>query len=282
MKIWAVANQKGGVGKTTTAVTLAGQLAAEGQRCLLVDLDPHGSTTTYFGLDPDSIDVSVYTLFKDRADKRPRTHYRDVLRATAFENLTLLPAATALATLDRQLGAQDGMGLVLAQTLTDLSPHFDYALIDCPPMLGVLMVNALAACHQLLIPVQCEFLALKGLERMLHTLKMISRARGGEVPRLIVPTMFDRRTRASGDALQVLLERYANEIWNRVIPIDTQFREASKAGRPLSLWQPRSRGAVAYRLLLDTLLQRPSAPDDTERSGDLLNDDQDQDGQAYA
>lgn len=90
MNIWAVANQKGGVGKTTTAVTLAGQLAAEGQRTLMVDLDPHGSLTTYFGFDPDSIDISVYTLFKDRADRRPRTHYRDVLRATAFENLTLL------------------------------------------------------------------------------------------------------------------------------------------------------------------------------------------------
>ena len=256
MKIWAVANQKGGVGKTTTAVTLAGQLAAEGQRTLLVDLDPHGSLTTYFGFDPDDIDLSVYTLFKDRADRRPRTHYRDVLRTTAFENLTLLPAATALATLDRQLGAQDGMGLVVAQTLKDLQAHFDQVLIDCPPMLGVLMVNALAACHSLLIPVQCEFLALKGLERMLHTLKMISRARGGEVPRVIVPTLYDRRTRASADALQVLRERYGNEVWPEVIPVDTQFREASKLGRPLSLWQPRARGSLAYRALLDTLLGR--------------------------
>ncbi len=268
MNIWAVANQKGGVGKTTTAVTLAGLLAAEGQRTLLVDLDPHGSLTTYFGLDPDNIDISVYTLFKDRADKRPRSHYRDVLRATNFENLTLLPAATALATLDRQLGAQDGMGLVLAQTLTDLNPHFDQVLIDCPPMLGVLMVNALAACHKLLIPVQCEFLALKGLERMLHTLQMISRARGGNVPRLIIPTMYDRRTRASSEALQVLRERYASEVWGSVVPVDTQFREASKAGRPLSLWQPQSRGAQAYLALLDQLLERPSAVTNTPEDFD--------------
>jgi chromosome partitioning protein len=258
MKIWAVANQKGGVGKTTTAVTLAGQLAAEGQRTLMIDLDPHGSLTTYFGLDPDSIDISVYILFKDRADRRPRTHYRDVLRATACENLTLLPASTALATLDRQLGAQDGMGLVMAQTLADLRPHFDYVLIDCPPMLGVLMVNALAACHTLLIPVQCEFLALKGLERMLHTLTMINRARGNAVPRVIVPTLYDRRTHASADALQVLRERYGSELWPKVIPVDTQFREASKAGRPLSLWQPRARGSLAYLALLDSLLGRSS------------------------
>jgi len=129
MNIWAVANQKGGVGKTTTAVTLAGLLAAEGRRTLLVDLDPHGSLTTYFGLDPDGIAVSMYTLFKDRADRRPRTHYRDVLHATAYENLTLLPAATALATLDRQLGAQDGMGLVLAQTLAELRPQQVQAVV---------------------------------------------------------------------------------------------------------------------------------------------------------
>jgi chromosome partitioning protein len=259
VKIWAVANQKGGVGKTTTAVTLAGQLAAEGQRVLMVDLDPHGSLTSYFRFDPDSIETSVYTLFKDRSDRRPRDHYRDLLRQTEYENLTLLPAATALATLDRQLGAQDGMGLVLTQALRDLQAHYDHVFIDCPPMLGVLMVNALAACDRLLIPVQCEFLALKGLERMLHTLKMISRARGGEVPRLIVPTMYDRRTRAAGEALQVLVERYGPEVWSSVIPIDTQFREASTVGRPLSLWQPRARGAQAYRSLLDHLLERPSS-----------------------
>ena len=261
MKIWAVANQKGGVGKTTTAVTLAGQLTAEGQRVLMVDLDPHGSLTTYFRLDPDSIETSVYTLFKDRAERRPRNHYRDLLRPTDYDNLTLLPAATALATLDRQLGAQDGMGLVLTQTLSDLQAHYDHVFIDCPPMLGVLMVNALAACHRLLIPVQCEFLALKGLERMLHTLKMVSRARGGEVPRLVVPTMYDRRTRAAAETLQILIERYGSEVWPSVIPIDTQFREASKLGRPLPIWQPRARGAQAYLSLLDTLLERPSSGD---------------------
>ncbi|MAT64041.1 MAG: cobalamin biosynthesis protein CobQ [Gammaproteobacteria bacterium] len=255
-KIWAVANQKGGVGKTTTAVTLAGQLSAEGERVLLIDLDPHGSLTTYFGQDPDGIELSVYTLFKDRADKRSEPRYDQVLLETAFENLFLLPASTALATLDRQLGAEEGMGLVIARALQDLDARFDYVFIDCPPMLGVLMVNALAACDQLLIPVQCEFLALKGLERMLHTLKMIARARGESPAHLIVPTMYDRRTRASGEALEVLRQRYPELLWSEVIPVDTQFREASKAGKPLSLSQRSARGARAYVRLLDHLLQR--------------------------
>ncbi|HSH29071.1 MAG TPA: ParA family protein [Thiohalobacter sp.] len=258
-KIWAVANQKGGVGKTTTAVTLAGQLSAEGGRVLLIDLDPHGSLTTYFGQDPDGIELSVYTLFKDRAEKRPQPRYDQVLLETAFENLSLLPASTALATLDRQLGAEAGMGLVIARALQDLEARFDYVFMDCPPMLGVLMVNALAACDQLLIPVQCEFLALKGLERMLHTLKMIARARGESPAHLIVPTMYDRRTRASGEALEVLRQRYPERLWSELIPVDTQFREASKAGKPLSLFQRSARGARAYGRLLDCLLQRATA-----------------------
>ncbi|HEB99152.1 MAG TPA: ParA family protein [Thiotrichales bacterium] len=255
-RVWAVANQKGGVGKTTTTVTLAGQLAREGHRVLMFDLDPHGSLTTYFRQDPDTIEWSVYTLFKDRAEGREMPRYGRVLSKTGTENLWLMPASTAQATLDRQLGAEEGMGLVIARAVRDLSDRFDYVFLDCPPMLGVLMVNALAACDQLVIPVQTEFLALKGLERMLHTLQMVMRARHQQVPHLVVPTMFDRRTRASTEALQALRERHAEALWDDLIPVDTQFREASKAGVPLSCWRPSSRGARAYARLADTLLGR--------------------------
>jgi chromosome partitioning protein len=253
VKAWAVANQKGGVGKTTTAVTLAGLLAAQGHATLLVDLDPHGSLSTYFGFDPDAAQASVYNLFEAQAGGN-RCDYEQLLRPTAWDRLHVMPASTALATLDRQLGSQEGMGLVLARTLQSLQDRFEFAFIDCPPMLGVLMVNALAACDRLLIPVQTEFLALKGLERMVHTLDMIQRARGNRVQYTIVPTLFDRRTRASVDSLRVVRERYGVDVWPGVIPVDTQFREASKAGMPLSLYQPRSRGALAYGQLLDTLL----------------------------
>ncbi len=252
MKVWSVANQKGGVGKTTTAVSLSGLLAARGHNTLMVDLDPHGSLTSYFGYDPDSIEHSVYTLFQESGDARPPVE--QIVRPTRHERLSLLPASTALATLDRQLGTQEGMGLVIGRALVELANRYDYVLIDCPPVLGVLMINALAASSNLLIPVQTEFLALKGLERMLRTLAMVTKARRRPLNYLIVPTMFDRRTRASLESLQALRTTYPEMLWRSVIPVDTQFREASREGVPISFLNPHARGSVAYTALLATLL----------------------------
>jgi chromosome partitioning protein len=258
VNIWAVSNQKGGVGKTTTAVNLGGLLAEQGKRVLLIDLDPQGSMTSYFRLNPDGIEDSVYSLFEAQATESSVGPLEKLLQSTTLDGLSLLPASTAMATLDRQLGAQGGMGLVIKQATARLQHRFDYVLMDCPPMLGVLMVNALAACHQLLIPVQTEFLALKGLERMLRTLQMISRSRGDGLPYTIIPTFFDRRTRASLDALRSLRDQHADHLWPRVIPIDTQFREASKAGVPINAHNPEARGCHAYASLLRWLERRPA------------------------
>ncbi len=249
MKIWAVANQKGGVGKTTTAVSLGGVLAQRGYRVLILDIDPQGSLTSYFRYSPDDLESSIFTLFQNQS-----VNPYSLVRPTRFEGLHILPATIGLATLDRQLGAKSGMGLVINKALKAMSDKYDYALIDCPPMLGVLMVNAMAACDHLVIPVQTEFLALKGLERMLKTLSMITRSRSIRLPYTIVATMFDRRTRASTETLRLLRTRYTDELWNSVIPVDTQFREASRMGVPLPMLLPQSRGVIAYEHLLDTLL----------------------------
>ncbi|MCG6967366.1 MAG: ParA family protein [Chromatiaceae bacterium] len=258
MRVWAVANQKGGVGKTTTTVALGGLLAAWGFRTLMIDIDPHGSLSSYFRLDPDTLEQSSYSLFEAVAEKRPLDPCGLVV-PTGTEGLSLIPAAVALATLDRQSGRLDGLGLVLRRAVVQLRDHFDYILIDCPPVLGVLVINALAACERLIVPVQTEFLAIKGLERLQHTLKMVTRARSTPLDVVVVPTFFDRRTRASHDSLEVLRRDHAAQLWDDVIPVDTRFREASRVGLPPAIFDPRARGVEAYARLLEKLVQQPAA-----------------------
>ncbi len=253
MKVWTIANQKGGVGKTTSTVSLGGLLAGWGFRVLLVDMDPHGSLTSYFKYDPDNLEESVYSLFQAKAQKTGLDPHQ-LICGTGTRGLDLLPASMALATLDRMAGKIDGMGLVLKTSLDRLGADFDYALIDCPPILGVLMINALAACERLLIPVQTEFLALKGLERMLHTLEMVLKSRKQDLPVTIVPTMYDQRTRASVDSLKLLRQDYPDTLWRGMIPVDTNFREASKVGLPPAVFEPKTHGVVAYTALLQELL----------------------------
>ncbi len=263
MRVWAVANQKGGVGKTTTAVSLGALLARAGCRTLLVDLDPHGSLTAYFGRDPEAAGASVYGLFVPPGEQGAADP-RGLAVPVAPEGLALWRASTAMATLDRQLGAREGMGLVLRRALAAVADRYDYALLDCPPMLGILMVNALAACERLIVPVQTEHLALKGLERMERTLAMVGRSRRAPLPWVIVPTLHDRRTRAGAQALEALRARYGPRVWRGVIPVDTRFREASRAGRALPEIAPMARGSQAYAALLEDLLagrgQAPGAP----------------------
>ena len=252
MKVWTVANQKGGVGKTTTTVALGGLLAAWGLRTCLIDIDPHGSLTSYFRYDPDSLEESSYNLFKAVAEKRPPAPLSLVYQ-TGTEGLDLIPASVALATLDRQSGRLTGMGLVLQRAVDILRHHYDYVLIDCPPVLGVLLINALAACDHLVVPVQTEFLAIKGLERMQHTLAMIGKSRPTPLPYTVVPTFFDKRTRASRDGLTILQRNHGESLWPGTIPIDTRLREASRAGLPPAVFDPRSRAVQAYTELLEYL-----------------------------
>ena len=255
MRIWAISNQKGGVGKTTTVASLAGGLTAQGETVLVVDLDPHGSLTSYFGLATESVSPGVYDLFHDAMERNQPDPLRHIQR-TDVEGLDILPATMALATIERQAASFEGLGLVIRQALRHLSGHYDTVLIDSPPMLGVLMINALAACDRLIIPVMADFLALKGLERMLRTLEMIRHSRGQSHPYLIVPTLYDRRPRVSREILEILSQRYGDHLWPGVIPLDTKIREASQAHLPIALYRPGSRAAMAYGTLLNFLLEQ--------------------------
>lgn len=256
MHIWSIANQKGGVGKTTTTIALAGLLAERGSRVLLIDLDPHGSLTSYLGHDPERIPHSAFDLFAENPlNSRDAIHA--LLLPAVHEKIRLLAASPALATVERR--ALSGTGTRLAKALALLWDDFDYALIDTPPVLGALMINALAACKKLLIPVQTEFLALKGLERMLRTLEMLARSTQKPLSHLIVPTMFDRRTQASVSSLLTLRNQYSDRIWAGMIPVDTRLRDASKAGRLPSQLDPGCRGVEAYTSLLKVILAEQSA-----------------------
>lgn len=255
MVIWTIANQKGGVGKTTTTVSLGGLLAERGHRVLFIDLDPHASLTYYFGIDSEELEQSAFDILLAGPDVDRET-VQGAIQHTKFENIDVLPATMALATLDRKLGGKSGMGLVLRKALRKLRMDYDYVLIDVPPVLGVLMVNALAACRRVIVPVQCETLALKGLDRMLQTLDLVKVSLRQDHQVTIVPTMYDKRTKASLDAYRQLAKQHGNKVWSGMIPIDTKFRDASAAQTPPSMYMAKARGVVAYTQLLTLLMQK--------------------------
>ncbi|HHF3175713.1 TPA: ParA family protein [Vibrio alginolyticus] len=248
MIVWSVANQKGGVGKTTSTVTLAGLLSQKGHRVLMVDTDPHASLTTYLGYDPDAVTSSLFDLFQLKTFSRETV--KPLILETELEGMDIIPAHMSLATLDRVMGNRSGMGLILKRALQTVSQDYDYVLIDCPPILGVMMVNALAASDRILIPVQTEFLAMKGLERMMRTLIIMQKSRPGGFKVTIVPTMYDKRTKASLQTLMQLKKDYPNQVWTSAVPIDTKFRDASLKHLPASHFASGSRGVFAYKQLL--------------------------------
>lgn len=250
MIVWAVANQKGGVGKTTTAVSLGGVLAKKEKRVLLVDLDPHGSLTEHFGIAPERVKHSVFDLFMENI-----TDIRPAIVPTRFSSLFVVPATLALATVEKQIGNREGMGLVLQRALKRLNGVFDFAILDCAPMVGVTMINAIAACDRFIIPAQTEHLALHGLDRMMRTLAMVEKSRGAAVPHVILPTLFDRRTRAGIRTLEVMRDRYGSAVSDTVIPVDTQLRDASREATPLPIFNASARASLSYTEFAEGLLR---------------------------
>lgn len=264
MKIWTVANQKGGVGKTTTVASLAGALARQGKKVLVVDTDPHASLGYYLGMDQDELPGSLYSLFlahQSLSLDKILTH----IVPTNVPQIELLPATMALATMDRQLGHQEGMGLILKKILMLVNHRYDVVLIDCPPVLGVLMVNALAASEHVIIPVQTEYLALKGLDRMVKTLLLMGRSKKMKYHFSVVPTLYDKKSHGAAKVLKQLMVDHQQEIWPNVIPVDVKFKQASLVHLPISQFAYRSRGARAYDKLLSFMLSQEKTHVQLER-----------------
>ena len=244
VKVIALANQKGGVGKTTTAVNLAACLAVEGRKVLLVDSDPQGNTTSGLGLDKKKKKKSIYDMIiKDVPAK-------DVIVPTAYENLSLLPATIALAGAEIELVNMMSRENRLKNALERVKYDYDYVLIDCPPSLGLLTLNALTAASSVIIPIQCEFYALEGVTMLMNTIQLVQRNLN---PALklegVVMTMFDARTNLASDVVSEVKKYFSAKMYNTIIPRNVKLSEAPSHGEPVIVYDPRSKGAQVYQEL---------------------------------
>lgn len=248
-QIIAVLNQKGGVGKTTTAVNLGAYLAKSGKRVLIIDFDPQGNASSGLGLDKNDLAATMYELLFGKATQE------EVFRKTNITNLFIAPTNANLAAAEVELVSHNNREAVLRDALEGIS--YDYLLIDCPPALGLLTVNALTAADSLLIPVQAEYYALEGLSQLLS---VVQRIRGGLNPELelmgVVVTMFDSRTSLSEQVYNELLKYFGDKLFDTVIPRNVRVAEAPSYGKPVSEHDKWSKGARAYKQLSKEFLKR--------------------------
>ncbi|MEA2622578.1 MAG: chromosome partitioning protein [Chloroflexota bacterium] len=258
-EVIACANQKGGVGKTTTVVSVASYLAMEGQRVLIIDLDPQGNATSGAGLDKRSVTSSIYDAL---IGSQP---IGELIQPTRIEGLSIVPSSRDLAGAEVELVPVPDRERRLAETLKSVDQDFDYILLDCPPSLGLLTVNALAAADSVLIPIQCEYYALEGLGQLMATVNLV-RERLNPHLRLkgVVLTMFDARTTLSADVTAEVQRHLGSQVFDVIIPRSVRLAEAPSYGRPIPLYSPSSRGAQAYRELASELLMR----DGRDRNGE--------------
>jgi chromosome partitioning protein len=242
--IVAVANQKGGVGKTTTAINLGAAIALQGDRVLIVDLDPQGNTTSGLGIDRGGINHSTYDVLVHEVP------IEDMLEPTSVRNLYVLPATIDLAGAEIELVAAFSREHRLRNAIKDVEGDFDFVFVDCPPSLGLLTVNALAAADEVLIPIQCEYYALEGLGQLMRNVELVTRSLnpGLEVEGVVM-TMFDGRTNLASDVVAQVREHFGDKAYDTVIPRTVRLSEAPSYGEPIEAFDEMSRGAIAYREL---------------------------------
>jgi chromosome partitioning protein len=247
----AVTNQKGGVGKTTTAINVAYYLAKAGRKTLLVDFDPQGNATSGLGVDKQTLELAVGDLIMGQIT------FEQVVRRTDFKNLSLLPALPTLANAEVELAQADHRFTRLKRALQDALDSYDIVVIDCPPSLSLLTVNALIAAHYVLLPVQAEFYALEGLGQLLETMKLIRKNLNPTLDLIgVLPTMVDGRTSLSSQVLAEITKHFPAKVFTTVIPRNVRLAEAPSHGAPIGIYDRFSKGARAYKAVTKEVMER--------------------------
>ena len=250
-KIIAVANQKGGVGKTTSTINLSAALAQKGMKVLVVDCDPQGNATSGIGIEKKQIEKSVYELIIGECE------INECICQSQIENLRVIPSTVNLAGAEIELIGMNEKEYIMKETLKEIKDDYDYIMIDCPPSLNILTVNALTAADSVLVPIQCEFYALEGLSQLIHTIDLVKARLNTQLTiDGIVFTMYDGRTNLSIQVVDNVKNNLQHHIYRTVIPRNVRLAEAPSYGMPICLYDPRSSGAEAYNKLAEEIIAR--------------------------
>ena len=249
-RIIAVANQKGGVGKTTTSINLSSCLAEKGKKILVIDTDPQGNTTSGFGVDKNNVESTIYGLILGECS------IRDAIIREVIPNVSIIPTNVNLAAAEIELIGVEKKEYLLRNEVDYIRDEYDFIIIDCPPSLNMLTINAMTTAGSVLVPIQCEYYALEGLSQLIHTINLVKARLNPELDMEgVVFTMYDMRTNLSAQVVENVKANLNHKIFNTLIPRNVRLAEAPSFGMPINLYDPKSAGAEAYRSLAQEIIE---------------------------
>ena len=249
-KVISIANQKGGVGKTTTTINLSACLAEAGKRVLVIDMDPQGNTTSGLGIEKDEAENTIYEVILRTVD------IKDAIIKDIFDNLDIIPSNVNLAGAEIDLIDVDNREYILKDSLAEVKDNYDFIILDCPPSLSMLTVNAMTASNTVLVPIQCEYYALEGLTQLMHTINLVKKKLNKKLElEGVVFTMYDSRTNLSLQVVENVKDNLQEKIYNTIIPRNIRLAEAPSHGLPINIYDKRSTGAESYRNLAQEVIK---------------------------
>lgn len=249
-KIIAIANQKGGVGKTTTSINLSAALATKGKKILVIDTDPQGNTTSGFGIDKNDLEYTIYELILGDCS------IRDCIIPDVIPNVSIVPSNVNLAAAEIELIGVDKKEYILKNEVDYVKNSYDYIIIDCPPSLNMLTINSMTTANSVMVPIQCEYYALEGLSQLIHTINLVKERLNPDLDMDgVVFTMYDSRTNLSMQVVENVKQNLNQHVYKTLIPRNIRLAEAPSYGKPINLYDPKSAGAEAYMDLAEEVIQ---------------------------